>query len=73
MALREEILGAVAKSLVEFGYPDARADNILTTKIFAMFARSQLEDFLDGQKNPEVIAVVNPMLDQIAETTGEVR
>lgn len=66
MALRDDVLGAVAANLREFGYPDASADNILTTRLFAMFARSQLADFMEKHEgNREVAGAIQPMLDQI--------
>lgn len=64
MPTREQILGAVARNLREFGYPDCTADNVLTTYLFGQFAKSQLEDFME--LNPSTSDIVQPMLDEIA-------
>lgn len=71
MSLRDDILGAVAANLREFGYPDCTPDTVLTTKVFAMFAKSQLQDFMDDCGRAEVTEVVQPMLDQIAKLEEE--
>lgn len=71
MSLKTDILEAVAKSLREFGYPDCTAENVLTTKLFAMFARTQLEDFMEASEgNQEVVGIVQPMLDEIDKTVA---
>lgn len=55
MTLKERILDGVAKNLREFGYPDATAQNVATTKLFAMFGKDQVQDFMDEKcvGNPE--------------------
>jgi hypothetical protein len=71
MSLRTDILGAVARNLREFGYPDCTADNVLTTKLFAMFARDQLVEFMEKHEgNQEVASTVQPMLDEIDKTVA---
>ena len=51
------------RALREFGYPDARADNVLTTYLFARFFRSALEDLLEAR--PITKDVIEPMLAEI--------
>lgn len=63
MALKQDILGAVAANLREFGYPDATGENVATTKLFAMFGKDQVKEF--GEKhadNAEVQAAVSEIV-----------
>ena len=63
MALKDDILEAVARNLKEFGYPDARADNVTTTRLFSMFGKSMVEDFAEKHADkPEVQAVTAEIL-----------
>lgn len=71
MDLKTQILDAVAANLREFGYPDARGDNITTTRIFAMFAERQIKEF--GEKHagdPNVQSAVESILVDIDATIG---
>lgn len=62
-ATREQLCDAVARNLREFGYPDARGDNVLTVYLFGQFAKSQLKEH--AEKYPEDAAVIAPMIDEI--------
>lgn len=45
MTIKTQILEAVAANLREFGYPDAKADNVTSIGIFAAFAEPQVLNF----------------------------
>lgn len=69
MDLKHAIKDAVAKNLREFGYPDASAENVTSVRLFAMFARDQVQDF--GRKhiaNAEVQDAVAVVLAEIDAT-----
>lgn len=69
MAMKQEILAAVARNLQEFGYPDATAENVATTKLFAMFGRDQVEGFAEKHGgNEEVQAATRSILEQMDAT-----
>lgn len=61
---RDKLCAAGAKNLREFGYPDARPDNVLTKWLFAQFFKSMLEETMEEQ--PDARAVIEPMLAEIA-------
>lgn len=62
-ATREQLSEAVARNLREFGYPDAKASNVLTVYLFAQFAKPQLEEH--AEKYPEDAEVIASMLSDI--------
>lgn len=67
--MMQRILEAVAGNLNDFGYPDARYDNITSTRVFAMFAESQVADFgLKHRLDPEVKAACDAILEAIKTT-----
>lgn len=71
MTLKTQILEAVAANLREFGYPDARADNITSTRLFSMFAEDQVKGF--GRQhagNADVQEAVASILADIDAATG---
>jgi len=66
--MKQEILAAVARNLQEFGYPDATKDNVATTKLFAMFGTSQVEEFAEKHRdNAEVQKVCQEIVDEMGE------
>lgn len=62
--IRDQLLKAGAKNLRQFGYPDARPDNLLTTFLFGQFFKSMLEETLEAR--PALADTINPMLAEIA-------
>lgn len=45
--LKERLLEAVAANLREFGYPSCTTKNVITDRVYRMFARRQIEDYRD--------------------------
>jgi hypothetical protein len=43
MSVRDKLISAGVRNLLEYGYPDVNKDNILTDRIYAAFFRSMLQ------------------------------
>lgn len=70
--MKDEILKAVARNLQEFGYPDAAADNVSKTKLFAMFGKSMVEEFQDKHEgNLQVSNVCGEILAEMEEAIAD--
>ncbi len=70
--MKDEILKAVARNLQEFGYPDAAADNVSKTKLFAMFGKSMVEEFRDKHgKDSHVAKACEEVLAEMEEAIAD--
>ena len=71
MTLKAQILEAVAANLREFGYPDAKADNITSTHLFSMFGRDQVQGFKDKHAgNAEVATACDEIFAEMDAAQG---
>lgn len=66
--IRSTLLKRIAKGLREFGYPDATNENVLTEKVFALFARRDLDEALEAR--PDLAPIIQPMLNEIERVTA---
>lgn len=54
---REQLLASLSDDIRLFGYPQCTPDNVLTDRIYSMFARKMLEDIVAefGEGTPQVV------------------
>jgi hypothetical protein len=67
-AEREQfILGTIASGLRKFGYPKCTPENVLTDKIYAKFAKLQLQELIDDHPNATFAPTVQRLLERIVD------
>lgn len=70
--MKQQILEAVAANLRDFGYPDAKASNVTTTRLFAMFGKRMVEEYQEKhERNTDVVAACDEILDEMNTAIGD--
>jgi len=66
--IRTRTLISLAKSLREFGYPQARDTNVLVDPVYALACKSNLEDAIEKTANdPTVQSELKKILEEVKE------
>jgi hypothetical protein len=64
--MKDKLIKSGVKNLIEFGYPDVTAENILTDHVYSEFFIEMLEDVLDEEDTPEAVKqAVQELLNQM--------
>lgn len=67
--IREHLLKAAVLRMIDFGYPSATRENILTDEVYSMFFERMLVDNMNQSDKLDII--ITEMLDEIKTNRGE--
>lgn len=65
--IKSHLITAGVANLIEFGYPYANKENILTDLVYGAFFKSMLENNI-GKSTKQVDAVINELINTLNQT-----